>query len=86
MNRSHARVANVRYSCTGSEVTFHEPRLPAEITTTSVIGAVMVRELVKHVSGRDDLLLSNMFYYDGSRNCSEEWEIERDPDCVVHLA
>ena len=86
MNRSHARVADVRYSCTGSEVTFHEPRLSAEVTTTSVIGAVMVREVIKHVSGREDLLLSNMFYYDGSRNCCEEWEIERNPECVVHRA
>ena len=86
MNRSHARVANIRYSCTGSEVTFHEPRLSAEVTTTSLIGAVMVREVVKHVSGREDLLLSNLFYYDGSRNCCEEWEIERDPNCVVHRA
>ena len=84
MNRSHARVANVRFSCSGSEVTFHEPRRAAEVTTTSVIGAIMVREAVKHVSGREDLLLSNMFYYDGSRNCTDELEIERNPSCSVH--
>ncbi|UCE90923.1 MAG: ThiF family adenylyltransferase [Methanobacteriota archaeon] len=84
MNRSHSRVADVRFSCTGSEVTFHEPRLAAEVTTTSVIGAVIVREAVKHVSGRSDLLLSNLFYYDGSRNRSEELEIEMNPDCAVH--
>jgi molybdopterin/thiamine biosynthesis adenylyltransferase len=84
MNRSHARVANVRFSCTGSEVTFHEPRLAAEVTTTSVIGAIMAREVLKHISRRDDLLLSNVFFYDGARNRSEELEVERDPECVVH--
>ncbi len=84
MNRSHAKVANLRFSCTGSDVTFHEPRVPAEITTTSVIGAVMVREAIKHASGKDDLLLSNVFYYDGKINRSEELEVERDPLCAVH--
>lgn len=84
MNRSHARVADVRFSCTGTEVTFHEPRLAAEVTTTSVIGAVMVREVLKHISGKNDLLLSNVFFYDGARNRSEELEVERNPDCTVH--
>src|SRR4030042_385484 len=52
MNRSHAKVASLRFSCTGKDVVFHEPRLAAEITTTSVISAVMVREALKVVSGQ----------------------------------
>lgn len=85
MNRSHARVAGIRFSCTGADVVFHEPRLAAEITTTSVISAVMVREALKLISGREDLLLSNTFYYDGGRNISEELEISVDPSCPVHI-
>ncbi|MGB2582101.1 MAG: ThiF family adenylyltransferase, partial [Thermoplasmata archaeon] len=84
MNSSHARVAGIRFSCTGADVVFHEPRLAAEITTTSVISAVMVREALKFASGREDLLLSNAFYYDGRRNVSEELEISFDPSCPVH--
>lgn len=84
MNRSHAKVAGLRFSCTGRDVVFHEPRLAAEITTTSVISAVMVREALKVVSERPDLMLANSFYYDGQRNVAEEMEIPLDPMCPVH--
>jgi len=84
MNQSHARIADFRFSCTGKDVVFHEPRVAAEITTTSVISAIMVREALKYISGRRDMMLSNAFYYDGQRNVSEEMEISRDPDCPVH--
>lgn len=84
MNRSHARVAEKRFSCTGRDVVFHEPRLAAEITTTSVISAIMVREALKIVSGRPDMSLSNAFYYDGQRNVSEEIEIPLDSHCPTH--
>jgi len=56
----------------------------AEITTTSVISAIMVREALKYISGRRNMLLSNAFYYDGQRNMSEEIEISLDSDCPVH--
>jgi len=84
MNRTHAKVAELRFSCTGSGVVFHQPRVPAEITTTSIISAFMVREAIKIVSGRSDLLLFNVFYYDGKRNVSEEIEVPVNPDCPVH--
>ena len=84
MNRSHAKVAEMRFSCTGKDVVFHEPRLAAEITTTSVISAIMVREALKIVSGRPDMSLFNSFYYDGQRNVSEEIEIPLDPRCPAH--
>jgi molybdopterin/thiamine biosynthesis adenylyltransferase len=84
MNKSHAKVAGLRYSCTGKDVVFHEPRLAAEITTTSIVSAVMVREALKQVSGKADMMLSNVFYYDGQRNVSEEIEISLDPACPVH--
>lgn len=85
MNRTHSRIASMRFSCTGRDVVFHEPKLAAEITTTSIVSAVMVREAVKAVSGRQEMLLNNAFYYNGQRNLSEEMEITLDPDCPVHL-
>jgi molybdopterin-synthase adenylyltransferase len=84
MNKSHAKVASLRFSCTGAETVFHEPRMAAEITTTSVLAAIMVREAMKHASGKDDLLLSNILYYDGRQNRVDELEIPRNPDCLVH--
>ena len=84
MNRTHAKVASMRFSCTGRDVVFHEPVVPAEITTTSVISAVMVREALKIVSKRTDMISSSMFYYDGGRSVSEELEVDRNPDCPVH--
>lgn len=86
MNRSHAKLAGLRFSCTGKGVVFHEPRLAAEITTTSVVSAVMVRECLKVVSGRRDLVLHNTFYYDGERNVAEELEVPLDPRCPNHRA
>lgn len=85
MNKTHAKVAALRFSCTGEGVVFHEPRVAAEITTTSVISAVMVRECLKLVSGRREALLNNMFYYDGGRNVSEEVEVPLDPRCPNHV-
>ncbi len=84
MNRSHAKVAEMRFSCTGEDVVFHQPRLAAEITTTSIISAIMVREALKIFSGRSETCLANAFYYDGQRNVSEEMEIPIDPACPVH--
>lgn len=84
MNRSHARIADLRFSCTGSDTVFHAPLVSAEITTTSVLAAVMVRESLKHVSGRHEDILDNVFYYDGLRNVSEEMSVPRNPDCPLH--
>ena len=84
MNRTHAKIASMRFSCTGRDVVFHEPKLAAEITTTSIVSAVMVREALKAVSGHPEMLLNNAFYYDGQRNLSEEMEIPLDPECPVH--
>jgi molybdopterin/thiamine biosynthesis adenylyltransferase len=84
MNRTHSKVASLRFSCTGEGVVFHEPRLAAEITTTSLISAVMVRECLKVACGRTDSVLRNSFFYDGLRNVSDEIEISRDPRCPNH--
>jgi len=84
MNRTHMKVMNMRQSCTGEDVTFFTPRLAAEITTTSVIAAVQVREALKIVCGLDDKLLSGLFYYDGLRNESSVLELDINPKCPHH--
>ena len=56
MNRSHMKNIELRRSCTGSDVTFFEDPYPAEITTTSIIAAVQVREGLKIASKEKDIL------------------------------
>ncbi len=78
------KIMEKRFSCTGTDITFFEQKLPAEITTTAIVSAVQVREAVKIISGHLDKTVNNLFYYDGKRNVSEELEIELNPDCPHH--
>lgn len=84
MNRSHMKDIELRRSCTGSDFTFFENPYPAEITTTSVIAAVQVREGLKIVSKEKDIIKNSIFYYNGENNISEEIEIEQNPNCPHH--
>lgn len=84
LNASHYRVIEQRFSCTGADTTFVEPKLAAEITTTAVVAAVQTREAMKIINGRRDLALSNLFYYDGNRNVSDVLEVAINPDCPNH--
>jgi len=84
LNRSHFRILEKRFSCTGEDVTFFEPKIPAEITTTSVVAAVQVREAIKVACGLRELCISNIFHYNGMTGMSEEFEISFDPHCPLH--
>ena len=84
MNKTHMKVLEKRFSCTGRDVTFFDPKLAAEITTTSVVAAVQVREALKLTCGRRELCFRNLFYYDGTRNVSEILEVDRNPACPHH--
>jgi molybdopterin/thiamine biosynthesis adenylyltransferase len=84
LNASHYRIIEQRYSCTGEDMTFVEPKLAAEVTTTALVAAVQTREAMKLINGRRDLVLSNLFYYDGNRNVSDVLEVEINPDCPNH--
>lgn len=84
MNRTHYRAMEMRFSCTGADVNYYHPRMPAEITTTSVVAAIQVREAVKLVSGRSDKCIHNVMFYDGLNGTSEELEVDVDPDCPMH--
>jgi len=85
MNKTHMKIMEKRFSCTGREVTFFEDKLPAEITTTSVIAAVQVREGIKIISKNEDVLLGRIFYYNGTKNVTEIFEIEINPKCPHHF-
>jgi molybdopterin/thiamine biosynthesis adenylyltransferase len=68
MNKTHMKVMEKRFSCTGREVTFFEDKLPAEITTTSIIASVQVREGLKVTCEKKDMLIKGIFYYNGEKN------------------
>jgi molybdopterin/thiamine biosynthesis adenylyltransferase len=84
LNRSHYRVLEKRHSCTGADVAFYEPKVPAEITTTAIVAAVQVREALKLVSGRADAIIKNVVHYNGLRNSWDELEMSVDPECPLH--
>jgi molybdopterin/thiamine biosynthesis adenylyltransferase len=84
LNSSHYRIIENRYSCTGVDTTFVEPKLASEVTTTAVVAAVQSREVMKLVNGRRDLVLANLFYYDGNRNVSDVLKVAINPDCPNH--
>jgi molybdopterin/thiamine biosynthesis adenylyltransferase len=84
LNKTHMRILEKRYSCTGSQVTLYDERLPQEITTTSVIAAIQVREGLKIVSKNENILSNKIFFYNGLRNISEELEIEINLSCQHH--
>ena len=83
MNKSHMKIMEKRFSCTGRDVTFFQDKLPAEITTTSVIAAVQVREGLKISSGQKPLT-GELFYYNGETNVSEVYDIDINPECPHH--
>jgi molybdopterin-synthase adenylyltransferase len=84
MNRSHYRVLEKRFSCTGTDVSYFEPKMPAEITTTSAIAAIQVREALKLVSGRSENCIRNVMYYDGLNGTESQLEVDIDRDCPMH--
>ena len=85
LNQSHYRILEKRHSCTGSEVTYYQPSMAAEITTTSIIAAVQIREALKIVCGRGDAAIRNVVHYNGLRNTWDELEMSIEPSCPLHI-
>jgi len=84
MNVTHNKIRNLRYSCTGSDISFFEPKLAADVNTTSIISAVQVQEALKIVHERWNNIIRNIFYYDGNRNFSDVMELQINPTCPHH--
>jgi molybdopterin/thiamine biosynthesis adenylyltransferase len=85
MNKTHMKIMEKRFSCTGTDITFFEQKMAAEITTTAIVAAIQVRETLKIISGHKDKTIRNLFYYDGKRNVADELEIDLNPDCPHHI-
>ncbi|MDR2865815.1 MAG: ThiF family adenylyltransferase [Methanomassiliicoccaceae archaeon] len=84
MNRSHYGIAETRFSCTGNGSVFYVPKMAAEITTTSAIAAMQIREAVKIASGREDICIRNAAFYDGMSGETIVLEIKKDDRCANH--
>ena len=84
MNDSHAKIVEQRFSCTGNDISLFLPKIGAEITTTSIVGAMMIREALKLASGKPELCINNVMYYSGERNTLDELEISIREDCPNH--
>jgi molybdopterin/thiamine biosynthesis adenylyltransferase len=81
MNGSHMKLIDERFSCTGGGMIFI-PKIAAEITTTSVIAAVQVREAMKLLSGKRELIIMNVMYYDGLSGAMQSFEVPEDSNCT----
>jgi molybdopterin/thiamine biosynthesis adenylyltransferase len=84
MNESHFKVLETRFSCTDNESFFYVPKIAAEITTTSVIAAMQVREVLKIASGCRDMCIRDAVYYDGMPGETYVLEVKKDADCENH--
>lgn len=83
MNRSHIREMERRFTCTGNGRMF-VPKMASDITTTSAVAAMQVREAMKIASGRKDLCIRNVAYYDGIAGTTEVLEACKDDECPNH--
>ncbi len=83
-NITHSKIAALRYSCTGSSVSFFMPPVPAEITTTSIVAAIAVREGLRLLSPKAPPLEGQMIYYDGLKNSMDLLEVDVDANCPNH--
>ena len=83
MNSTHSKILQLRFSCTGKDVKFFEPKIEADVNTTSIIAAIQVQEALKITHGMDNYI-KNIFYYDGARNFADIFELPINPDCPNH--
>lgn len=83
-NATHSEIASLRFSCTGSDVNIFINPVPAEITTTSIISALAVREGLRLLSPNAPRLEGEMIFYDGLRNAIELMEVDVDHSCPNH--
>jgi len=85
MNATHARIMQKRFSCTGKDIHYFEPKIAADINTTSIIAAIQVQEALKITHERDNYI-RNVFYFDGSRNFFSTFDLPINPRCPNHAS
>lgn len=83
MNSTHSKILQKRFSCTGRDILYFEPKIASDITTTSIISAIQVQEVLKITHGLRNYI-RNIFYYDGRRNFSSIFELPINKKCPNH--
>ena len=83
MNRTHVEQMERRFTCTGNGTAF-VPKTASDITTTAVIAAMQVREAMKVASGRRDICVRGVTYYNGTEGTVETLDVSIDPACINH--
>lgn len=84
MNRSHVESAEEHFTCTGNGHAF-VPKIASDITTTAVVAGMQVREAMKAASGRIDLCMRGICYYDGMSGTAEICSVSKNPKCPNHM-
>ncbi|MBI5036546.1 ThiF family adenylyltransferase [Candidatus Micrarchaeota archaeon] len=72
-----------RYSCVGETLDIIDPKAPALPTTTAIIAAIQVNELVKIAHGLP-CLEGRYLHYDGLKQETKLFEVAKRKDCPVH--
>jgi molybdopterin/thiamine biosynthesis adenylyltransferase len=85
MNATHAKIMQKSFSCTGKDIHYFEPKIAADINTTSIIAAIQVQEALKITHERDNYI-RNVFYFDGSRNFFSTLDLPINPRCPNHAS
>ena len=83
MNRTHVEQMERRFTCTGNGTAF-VPKTASDITTTAVIAAMQVREAMKVASGKEELCVRGVTYYNGTEGTMETLDVSIDPECMNH--
>lgn len=81
-NRTHVKNMELRHTCTGNSS--FTPHMASDITTTSIISAMQVREAMKIISCHEELCITNVTYYDGTICDMFTAEADIDPTCINH--
>jgi molybdopterin/thiamine biosynthesis adenylyltransferase len=84
MNKTHNKIKEINFSCTGRDVTIFRQKIAAEINTTSIVSAIQVQELLKILHKRWNKIIKNIFYFDGNQNVFNILELPINPECPHH--
>ena len=83
LNRTHVKIAEKRFTCTGNGTVF-VPKTASDITTTSIIAAMQVREAMKIASGAEDMCVKGITYYFGDSGETMNCELRISEECHNH--
>lgn len=87
INRTHINELHRTFSCDPGKMQkdVDPVTLSSGITTTSIIAAMCVREVLKLTCGKGELCVRGTTYYDGIKGTLETLTAEINPKCPNHL-